>query len=559
MISGQRPDSLSTQPILHLRFESGWRRFKELARIALDCGVEPQAIRFEGVIEGSEIAPCARQGSLFGGHSETGDANPERLVDVRGQGPAARRRVLLEGFGVVGRKRGRTAPVLQSTRSFEGLGRRAARHSDSTRYDLLYRILWRIQSEGRALLRAAADDDVRLLETLARQVRRDAHKAKAFVRFRKFESSAGALKARGVDDGHDWYVAWHRSDHDVLPLVADFFAERFSDQRWAILTPMRSVHWDLTGLTFSPGVSEGDARSGSTCDSSLEALWRSYYASTFNPARANLRATLQEMPSRYWRTMPETALIPDLLSAAGGETGRMVRQGLASMRPEAPVPANPTLVDLRETLRSCAACGLCENGTKVVPGEGSRGARLMILGEAPGSEEADAGRPFVGPAGRVLKQALVEAGVDRADCYLTNAVKHFKFSEPESRPGLSVGGLEARPTSSQTKRRIHETPSQVEVSACRPWWTTELAVVRPKALLCLGATAARVAIDPALRVHRDRGRWNTVRVWTEGGQIELPAVATIHPSHVLRTPDTGRRAQLFGHLVDDIRMAATRS
>jgi DNA polymerase len=194
------------------------------------------------------------------------------------------------------------------------------------------------------------------------------------------------------------------------------------------------------------------------------------------------------------------------------------------------LPERLSLVALREAARGCKACPLWRTGTQTVFGEGLKRAGLMLVGEQPGDREDLAGRPFVGPAGRLLDEALAEAGIERSDAYLTNAVKHFKW-EPRG------------------KRRIHQKPSWGEIAACRPWLEAELAVVAPHVLVCLGATAAQALYGRDVRVTRDRGK-----------PLESPlapvALATVHPSSILRAPDKESRLREQGLFVDDLRVAA---
>jgi uracil-DNA glycosylase len=195
------------------------------------------------------------------------------------------------------------------------------------------------------------------------------------------------------------------------------------------------------------------------------------------------------------------------------------------------VPDAPTLPRLREAAASCRACPLWERGTQTVFGEGRREARVMLVGEQPGDQEDREGRPFVGPAGRLLDRALEEAGVDRALAYVTNAVKHFKW-EPRG------------------KRRIHAKPSARELAACRPWLEAELAVVRPRVLVCLGASAAQSLLGRQFRVTQHRGEWVE-------SELADYVTATIHPSAILRQrDDEGRHAELAA-FVDDLRFVAS--
>jgi DNA polymerase len=194
------------------------------------------------------------------------------------------------------------------------------------------------------------------------------------------------------------------------------------------------------------------------------------------------------------------------------------------------LPDRLSLTGLRRAARGCTACPLWRTGTQTVFGEGLKRARLMLVGEQPGDREDIAGRPFVGPAGRLLDDALVEAGIERADAYLTNAVKHFKW-EPRG------------------KRRIHQKPNRSEISACRPWLEAELAVVAPEVLVCLGATAAQALLGREVRVTRDRGRLLE-------STLAPAALATVHPSSILRAPDEAARRSERAAFVDDLRVAA---
>jgi uracil-DNA glycosylase len=194
------------------------------------------------------------------------------------------------------------------------------------------------------------------------------------------------------------------------------------------------------------------------------------------------------------------------------------------------VPEQPTLPRLREAVEGCRGCELWRAATQAVFGEGRARAPLMLVGEQPGDQEDLDGRPFVGPAGRVLDEALAEAGIDRGATYVTNAVKHFKF--------------EAR-----GKRRIHAKPTWSETTACRPWLEAELAVVRPRVLVCLGATAAQSLLGKQFRVTKQSGEW------VESDLAEL-VTATIHPSAILRQRDADSRRAEQARFVDDLRLVA---
>lgn len=206
----------------------------------------------------------------------------------------------------------------------------------------------------------------------------------------------------------------------------------------------------------------------------------------------------------------------------------------------ATVPEGVGLDGLREAARECQGCELWEPATQTVFGAGPESARVVLIGEQPGDQEDRRGEPFVGPAGRLLDRALTEAGIERDDAYITNAVKHFRF----------------RPT---PKRRLHQSPGAEHVVACRPWLNAELALLRPEVVVCLGAVAAKALISPSFRITADRGR---LLPWPENPDPEDAAVhqawlmATTHPSAVLRTPEQDR-GPAYDALVRDLRVAAT--
>jgi DNA polymerase len=193
------------------------------------------------------------------------------------------------------------------------------------------------------------------------------------------------------------------------------------------------------------------------------------------------------------------------------------------------VPERPTLPKLREAAAGCRACPLWETGTQTVFGEGARKAEVMLVGEQPGDAEDRAGRPFVGPAGRLLDKALEEAEIDRSLAYVTNVVKHFKWT-------------------ARGKRRIHAKPNWSEIAACRPWLDAELGVVRPEVLVCLGATAAQALLGRSFRVTRERGT-------LVESALAPYTTATVHPSSILRADDDTREAE-YAAFVDDLRVVA---
>ena len=407
-------------------------------------------------------------------------------------------------------------------KKFLELAAQVALHSEPQRWALLYRMLWRLTHGDPKLLEVFVDPDVSRASEMAKSVRHDIHKMRAFVRFREMAREDGA-----------WFVAWFEPAHHIVERNAAFFIDRFAGMRWSILTPDRCAHWDGSELTITPGVD----RSQAPREDQVEELWRTYYANIFNPARVKVHAMKAEMPKKYWRNLPETTLIPSLLREAPGRVEVMVAKSRAKSsaadeedwRP-APVPETNDLREVAAAAKTCTACHLYKRGTQTVFGEGPKRATIMMLGEQPGDQEDLAGKPFVGPAGKLLDRALEEAGIERDAVYVTNTVKHFKW-EPRG------------------KRRIHQKPNSREIAACRPWMEAELRLVKPKLLVCLGSTAAQAIFGPAFRVTRERGK-------VLESPLAARVLATVHPSSLLRQPDEESRAREYGLFLADLRAAA---
>jgi uracil-DNA glycosylase family protein len=206
----------------------------------------------------------------------------------------------------------------------------------------------------------------------------------------------------------------------------------------------------------------------------------------------------------------------------------MRRNSEEDWRP-APVPETSSLKEVAEAAKKCTACHLYKRATQTVFGEGPKHATMLLIGEQPGDYEDVAGKPFVGPAGKIMDRALEEAGIDRKDVYVTNAVKHFKW-EPRG------------------KRRIHQKPNAREIAACKPWLEAELRLVKPKLVVCLGATAGQTIFGPSFRVTRERGK-------VLSSKSAPRVVATVHPSSLLRQPDEESREREYAHFVSDLRVA----
>jgi DNA polymerase len=392
-------------------------------------------------------------------------------------------------------------------------------HSDPERFALMYRLLWRAHAGERHLLEMTTDPEIHRANRLAQNVRRDTHKMRAFVRFREVPEPEG-LK----------HVAWFEPDHYIVEANAPFFVRRFATMRWSILTPYRSVHWDGTDLAFAPGAIKADIPD----DDHLEAYWRTYFSSIFNPARLKIGAMTSEMPRKYWRNLPEAAAIPDLIRTATARTTAMIEQPAISPakppRPSAAPRAEPAaspLAAAAAAIHDCRRCNLWQPATQPVFGEGPVNARIMFIGEQPGDQEDLGGRPFIGPAGQLFDRAMAEAGLDRATVYVTNAVKHFKFVP-------------------RGKRRIHDKPGISEITACKFWLDLERAEIAPALTVMLGATAARAVLGRAVTITRERSRPLPLDANRTG-------FITVHPSYLLRLPDEDAKAREYQAFVNDLR------
>lgn len=383
---------------------------------------------------------------------------------------------------------------IRVARVFLDVAKRAVLHRDEHRFSLMYRVLWRLQSTP-DLMSVVTDPDIRRLSTLAHNVGRDIHKMRAFLRFRPVRNEIGEER----------FIAWFEPDHHILRVNARFFVDRFASQSWSIFTPDGSLHWDGQRLTEGPAGEVADERcSDGVQADELQGLWHRYYAATFNPARLKVSAMTNEMPRKYWKNLPETQLIPQLIAGAQAREAAMVSAGAGSF------PQNfPTSVqEIDMALQQCRRCSIGCNDSRAVAGEGPLNAQLMIVGEQPGDTEEAQGRPFVGPAGRVLNDSLRAAGLDRSIIRMTNAVKHFKF---ERRDG----------------RRLHKSPTAAEIDTCRWWLEAERHLIRPKVILALGASAGRSLLGRTPSIARERGQ--PIRL-VDDSILWL----TVHPAYLLR-------------------------
>lgn len=419
---------------------------------------------------------------------------------------------------------GDDVPLLSLPAGFVALAQDVLLHDSAGRFERLYRMAWRL-SRDRRLWQDPLDPGRGELEKMAHAVRREMHKMKAFVRFRQVELASGAMR----------HVAWFEPAHHVVEAVAPFFVRRFTQMDWAVLTPRCCVSWHDGQLEVAAGASR---ESAPPADAG-EALWLAYYASIFNPARLKVDMMRKEMPVRFWKNLPESVLIAPLVAASAQRTGTMVaspgterqrRRGHIDVPGSAPRCAagaaseatgdgalaerfsgEPvTMADLARQARRCTACPIGACATQTVWGEGPLQARLMMVGEQPGDREDLEGRPFVGPAGHLLRRAFERLGWSADALYLTNAVKHFKYVW-------------------RGKRRLHKTAAQQEAAACAQWLEREIGLVQPQALVAMGATAARSLLGASVLIEANAGHW----LHRADGR---PVLVVHHPAALLRLP-----------------------
>lgn len=395
-------------------------------------------------------------------------------------------------------------------------------HRDSERFALAYRIVHRAQEQPK-IHQNPADPDMHRLRALAKSVRRDIHKMHAFVRFQK---------AGSYVDGRESFVAWFEPDHHITEAVAPFFQGRFTGMDWLIVTPEASIAWDGKKLSTAPGGRKADVSQ----EDAVEGEWRTYYASIFNPARLKTKAMLSEMPAKYWKNLPEAALIPSLVREAETRMNAMIEKDSASAIAIKDVMAPPHapqsfggMDELYDALRAANDYPGEGFSQRLVPGEGPSDAAMMFVGEQPGDREDVEGRPFVGPAGQLLARAFAAASVNRGQAYITNAVKRFKFVE-------------------RGKRRIHSKPSNDDIEYYRWWLEQERRIVAPHITVALGATAARALTGKTMTISRSRGQ---LFDYHDGSKLLI----TVHPSYLLRLPDEAGKKVEFEKFVRDLSLA----
>lgn len=409
-------------------------------------------------------------------------------------------------------------------RSFVSMANTVVWHSDPSRFARLYAFLWRLK-DAPHLMTDRGDAQLAKLRSMEKNVRRCQHKMKAFVRFRE-------IGAPG--DNRRSFAAWFEPTHHTIEPTAQFFVRRFADMDWRILTPDVSVFFENGALRFLEDHPKPDLP-----EDASETLWVTYFRNIFNPARLKVQAMQSEMPKKYWKNMPEAAAIPDLIASAP-ERARQMALAAPTLPPtrisaiQAQQAAHESVWDgppgsLPKAIAGCTRCPLHKTATQAVPGEGPLDARLMIVGEQPGDQEDLIGRPFVGPAGQLFDSIAADAGLDRGKVFITNAVKHFKFT-PRGR------------------KRIHQRPNQGEVAHCKWWLDAELREVAPDLVVAMGATAAAALTGSGKAISARRGRIET-------GEAGIPVLITWHPSYLLRLRDDTQRMAATQELACDLRMA----
>ncbi|HSU07018.1 MAG TPA: UdgX family uracil-DNA binding protein [Acetobacteraceae bacterium] len=376
------------------------------------------------------------------------------------------------------------------SRALVSLATQAIQARDSGRFDLLYRLVWRAHS-GDLELEDAADPELRRARGVALAVRAEQHRMRSQLRY---------LPA-GEPTRH---IGWYMPAHFVLEANAQLLQRRFPEMAVSILTPDASAHWNARELRFGPGIDPATVPD----DAALAACWRAYGADLLEAAHPGTSIPEAE-PFGDDPWPPDRAAVGPVVM---------------------PVGADPDVETAVHEAADCRRCHLWEPATQTVFGEGPAHARVMFIGEQPGDQEDVIGRPFVGPAGLMLDRAMAEAGIDRRAAYVTNAVKHFKFTP-------------------RGKRRIHQTPEAPEIQACRFWLDVERVRLAPALVVLLGATAARAVLGRAVTITRERGR--PIRL----SDTET-AFVTVHPSFLLRVPDQAARHREYRAFVEDLKKVA---
>jgi DNA polymerase len=394
-------------------------------------------------------------------------------------------------------------------------------HKDPEKYALLYDLVWRMQhDEKNPPFGKDGDELVLRLETMKQSVRADLRKMQECTRFLQIDDPIVGER----------FIAWFEPEHYVVERAGRHFVDRFGSLDWTILTPMGSLRWDRKELRIGPPAVLGEGRE----TDALEIAWRPHEESVFNPSRTNEQVMRQLMPDVYRQKVLEGQGVCDIVrneplrverveevleTEAGMPTRQTPNADLAVTARQEP----KTLTELNRIIR--ASKPFVEGSDKAVLGEGPLHAEIAFVGEQPVDQEDLQGKPFVGPAGKLLDRAMEAAGIERRKAYVTNAVKHFKFVQ-------------------RGKRRLHQSPTAGEVKHYRWWLEKELDFVQPKLVVGLGATAVHALAGRATPIGKNRG---------PAIFGDRPGYITVHPSSILRQQDDNSRQREYAAFVNDLK------
>ncbi|WP_428491493.1 UdgX family uracil-DNA binding protein [Rhodopila sp.] len=374
----------------------------------------------------------------------------------------------------------------QVPRELVSLAALAIQAREADRFGLLYGLFWRLH-QGEKLLGGDPDRDLATVRRMALAVRADAHRMRTHMRYLAVQEGGAAR-----------FVGWFEPAHFVLAANAQLIVRRFPDLALSIVTPDGAAHWDRRELRFGSGLRQV------ADDGALRAWWEAEHETL-------LRAAVPGVSVPEAEALDEIPRPPDRAPL-----------GPVVLHPK----SDPALRDSANEAAGCQRCPLYEPATQTVFGEGPADAVALFVGEQPGDQEDTIGRPFVGPAGQIMDRAMEEAGLDRRMVYVTNAVKHFKFSQ-------------------RGKRRIHQTPEVPEIQACKFWLDVERVHLRPRLVVLMGGSAARAGLGRSVTISRERGR----PMRAPDGQAVF---VTVHPSYLLRIPDAAAKAREYEAFVRDL-------
>ncbi|OLY45253.1 DNA polymerase [Bartonella apis] len=418
-------------------------------------------------------------------------------------------------------------------KQFINLAKNVICHESKGSAALLYRLLYRLQQD-KTLLEKIYDIDTATALSRQKAVSHDIHHMHAFLRFKEICNLDN-------DNFRRCFTAWYEPQHFIIAEAIPFFCRRFSDMDWQILTPKGSAFYFNKRLFFGEPIFKKPQNKDE-----IEELWKTYFASIFNPARLKVKTMQSHMPKKYWSNLPEAEIIDSLIGDAETRIETMERQPvlqpplfhsrLSEKHAQNSVQTNfrsrtvPETSDiLNNSIRSCKRCPLHCSATQAVCGEGPENASLMIVGEQPGDREDLVGRPFVGPAGQVFDRAARRVGLKREEVYITNAVKHFKYE------------LKGR-------KRLHKRADRSEVEHCRWWLMKEIDIVKPKLIVAMGKTALFSLTD-----------LNEPLSGLVGKVIEteekIPVLVTFHPSYLLRIKSEELKKQETARFEQSLQLA----